>query len=146
MTDPRHRTNSSTIDQANVVIRPPVAWFLLVAVGLALNMLSPQTFLPIGLPAFRIGVGVFIAGIIVAVLAIVQFRRAGTRIEPHTPTVVIVDSGIFAHTRNPMYVGLYTCMVGVAVALNSLWILGMLIPLYLVIRYGVIARESQRLL
>jgi protein-S-isoprenylcysteine O-methyltransferase Ste14 len=32
--------------------------------------------------------------------------------------------------------------VGLAVGFNSLWILGMLVPFFLVIRYGVVAREE----
>ena len=33
-------------------------------------------------------------------------------------------------------------IVGVAIALNSLWILLTVVPFYLVIRYGVVAREE----
>ena len=32
--------------------------------------------------------------------------------------------------------------VGLAIGFNSLWILAALVPFYLVIRYGVIAREE----
>jgi protein-S-isoprenylcysteine O-methyltransferase Ste14 len=31
---------------------------------------------------------------------------------------------------------------GLAIGFNSLWILGMLLPFYLVLRYGVVAREE----
>ena len=44
--------------------------------------------------------------------------------------------------RNPIYVGAHLGTVGVAVALNSLWILATLVPFYLIIRYGVVAREE----
>jgi protein-S-isoprenylcysteine O-methyltransferase Ste14 len=77
-----------------------------------------------------------------AVLAIAQFRRAGTDVQTHTPTAAIVDTGVFALSRNPIYVGAHIGTVGVAIALDSLWILAMLVPFYLVIRYGVVAREE----
>ena len=41
-----------------------------------------------------------------------------------------------------MYLGAHIGIVGVAIALNSLWILSTLVPSYLVIRYGVVAREE----
>jgi protein-S-isoprenylcysteine O-methyltransferase Ste14 len=35
--------------------------------------------------------------------------------------------------------------VGLAVAANSLWLLGLLVPLLALIRYGVVAREERYL-
>ncbi len=49
---------------------------------------------------------------------------------------------MFAFTRNPIYAGAHIGTVGVAIALNSLWILSTLVPFYFVIRYGVMAREE----
>ncbi len=49
---------------------------------------------------------------------------------------------MFAFTRNPIYVGAHIGTIGVAIALNSLWILATLVPFYFVIRYGVVAREE----
>jgi hypothetical protein len=36
----------NTVDTAQVIIRPPLAWGLAVIVGLALNWLVPLPFLP----------------------------------------------------------------------------------------------------
>ncbi len=99
-------------------------------------------FLPAGVPAAWVGGGVWLAGFVLAVLAIRQFRRAGTEVQTHTPTAAIVDTGVFAFSRNPIYVGAHIGTVGVAIALNSLWILAMLVPFYVIIRYGVVAREE----
>jgi len=44
--------------------------------------------------------------------------------------------------RNPIYVGAHIGTVGVAIALDSLWISATLVPFYFVIRYGVVAREE----
>jgi protein-S-isoprenylcysteine O-methyltransferase Ste14 len=46
-----------------------------------------------------IGVGFGITGI----LTFPQFRTA---VQPHRPASVLVDTGIYADTRNPMYTGL----------------------------------------
>ncbi len=107
-----------------------------------LDFLVPLPFAPAGFPAAWVGSGVWLAGFALAVLAIRQFRGAGTEVQTHTPTAVIVDTGVFAFTRNPIYVGAHIGTVGVAIALNSLWILATLVPFYLVFRYGVVAREE----
>ncbi len=88
------------------------------------------------------GGGVWLAGFVLAGLAIAQFRRAGTEVRTHTSTAAIVDTGVFAFSRNPIYVGAHIGTVGVAIVLDSLWILLTLVPFYLVIRYGVVAREE----
>ena len=129
-------------DHANVVVHPPILWIVLVAAAYGLDRALPLPFLPSGFPAVWIGVAIWLLGFALAALAIAQFRRAGTDVSTEIPTRRIVDTGVFAWSRNPIYVGAHLGTVGVAVALNSLWILAMLVPFYLVIRYGVVAREE----
>ena len=58
------------------------------------------------------------------------------------PTTTIVDGGPYRLTRNPIYLGMVTGLIGLAIALNSLWLLLALVLFALVIRYGVVAREE----
>ena len=132
----------SSSDHADVVIRPPILWVLLVAAGIGLDFLISLPFMPEGFPAAWVGGGVWLAGFALAALAIRQFRRAGTEVQTNTPSAAIVDSGVFAMSRNPIYVGAHIGILGVAIALDSLWTLSMLVPFYLVIRHGVVAREE----
>ena len=127
---------------ADVLVRPPLLWILLVAAGYGLDLLLPLPFLPIGVPVVWLGVAVWILGFVFASLAIAQFRRADVDVSTHTATVAIVDTGIFALSRNPIYVGAHIGIVGAAIALNSLWILATLVPFYAIIRFGVVAREE----
>jgi protein-S-isoprenylcysteine O-methyltransferase Ste14 len=53
-----------------------------------------------------------------------------------------VTSGIHGRSRNPIYVGLFLIYVGIGVAARSPWILIFTLPLALVMRYGVVAREE----
>ena len=129
-------------DNANVAVPPPVLWILLLAVGCGLDFWLPLTFLPIGFPAVWVGGAVWLAGFVLAAVAIAQFRGAGVDERTNTPTAEIVDTGVFAFSRNPIYVGAYIVTVGVAIIYNMLWILATLIPFCLVIRYGVVAREE----
>ncbi len=129
-------------DNANVAVHPPVLWILLLAAGCGLDFLLPLRFLPTGFPAVWVGGGVWLAGFALAAVAIAQFRRAGVDERTNTPTTTIVDTGLFAFSRNPIYAGAFIATVGVAVIYNMLWILATLVPFYLVIRYGVVAREE----
>ncbi len=132
-------------DRANVMVQPPVLLILVVTVGYGLDFFMPLTFLPAGFPAAWVGGGVWLVGFALAGLAIAQFRSTGVEEQVHTPTAEIVDSGLFAFSRNPIYVGTCIAIVGVAIVYNMLWILAMLVPFYFVIRYGVVAREEEYL-
>ena len=59
---------------------------------------------------WRLGTGLLLlaAGLLVAVTGVLEFRRARTTVNPTTPqaTSSMVRSGIYRHTRNPMYLGM----------------------------------------
>src|SRR5262249_48840277 len=48
----------------------------------------------------------------------------------------------YRFTRNPIYLAMVLGLIGLAIAFDSLWILATLVLFYLVIRYGVVAREE----
>jgi len=62
------------------------------------------------------------AGIVIAATALSQFRSASTTINPHRleNTTSLVRTGIFAYSRNPMYVGLVLILAAWAVWLGSI--------------------------
>jgi Phospholipid methyltransferase len=114
-----------TADTAQVIIRPPLAWGLAVIAGLSLDWLVPLPLLPIDLPEGWLGAIVFVLAV-----------------PTNLPTTTIVDTGPYRFTRNPLSLGMVMGLIGLAIALNSLWLLLTLVPFAVVIRYGVIAREE----
>jgi len=72
----------------------------------------------------------------------VTMTRAGSNVPTSLPTTTIVNTGPYRFTRNPIYLGMVLGLIGLAIALNSLWLLLMLVPFALVIRYGVVTREE----
>ena len=129
-------------DTANVIIRPPIAWAVAVLVGSGLNWLMPLPFIPAAVPAGGLGAMVFALALALVAWAIVTMTRAGSNVPTSLPTTTIVNTGPYRFTRNPIYLGMVLGLIGLAIALNSLWLLLMLVPFALVIRYGVVTREE----
>jgi protein-S-isoprenylcysteine O-methyltransferase Ste14 len=132
-------------DHSNAIVRPPLAWALAFIAGLLLDRLYPLPFLPPSFPARWLGIIVFAAAFGFALWAIATIRISGSAVETVNPTTTIVTYGPFEYTRNPIYLSMLVGQIGLAIGLNTLWILVTLIPFYFVLRYGVIAREESYL-
>jgi protein-S-isoprenylcysteine O-methyltransferase Ste14 len=133
---------SDTADTAQVIIRPPIAWALAVLAGLALNWLMPLPFVPGMLPAGWLGATVFALALVLVAWAIATMTRSGSNVPTSLPTTTIVDTGPYRFTRNPIYLGMFLGLAGLAIASDNLWLAATLVPFALVIRYGVVAREE----
>jgi protein-S-isoprenylcysteine O-methyltransferase Ste14 len=55
----------------------------------------------------------------------------------------VVSGGPYSHSRNTIYVAMVLIYAGIGVAVDGPWILGLLVPLVAVMRYGVIAAEER---
>jgi protein-S-isoprenylcysteine O-methyltransferase Ste14 len=134
-----------TADTADVLVHPPIAWALAVLAGIALKWLVPLTFLPVDLPSSWLGATVFGLALALGVWAVVTMTRAGSNVPTNRPSRTIVQNGPYRFTRNPIYLGMFMGQIGLAFAFDTLWLLITLVPLALVIRYGVVAREERYL-
>ena len=132
----------NTADTAQVIIRPPLAWGLAIIAGLTLNWLVPLPFLPADLPAGWLGAMVFVLAVALFAWAIVTITRAGSKVPTNRPTTTIVEAGPYRFTRNPIYLGMFLGLIGLAIAFDNLWLLILLVTFALVIRYGVVGREE----
>src|SRR6516164_477561 len=124
-------------DAAQVIIRPPLAWGLAVIAWLA-----PVPLLPADLPAGGLGAMVFVLALALFAWAIVTITRVGSNVPTNLPTTTVVRSGPYRFTRNPIYLAMFLGLIGLALAFDNFWLLMMLVPFALVIRYGVVAREE----
>ena len=131
-----------TAGTAQVIIRPPLAWGLAVIAGLALNWLVPLPFLSADLPVGWLGAILFVLALALGVWAVMTMTKAGSNVPTNRPTITIVEHGPYRFTRNPIYLGMFLGLIGLAIAFDNLWLLMMLAPFALVIRYGVVAREE----
>ncbi len=131
-----------TADNAHVIVRPPLAWGLTIIAGVLLDWLLPLRFLPPDLPARWIGGTVVVLALALGVWAVVTMTRAGSNVPTNRPSTTIVERGPYRFTRNPIYSGMFLCVIGLAIAFDTLWLLITLVPFVLVVRYGVVAREE----
>jgi protein-S-isoprenylcysteine O-methyltransferase Ste14 len=101
-------------------IPPPVMALLAGVVMAALNRYWPLAQCLQGAQR-SVGIVLALAGAATTALAMGRFRAAGTTINPLDPAraTALVESGLFRHTRNPMYVGLALVLAGLAAWLGS---------------------------
>lgn len=78
-------------------------------------------------------------------LAFRQMIRNKTTIHPAGTTTTIVRNGLYAYTRNPMYIALSLLYIGVCVMTNAYWGLLLLGPLLIAVQKGIIEREEHYL-
>ena len=68
-----------------------------------------------------LGVVPIVVGVLIAVLASRQFAQVGTNIVPLTKSTALVTNGMFARSRNPMYLGMVLTLAGLAWMLIPFW-------------------------
>jgi len=129
-------------DHADVLVPPPLALVLSVAAGWLADRIWPAPFLPPAPPLWALGLAVIALGVAIGFWAVVQFRRARTSVNVTRPTTAILSTGPYRYSRNPIYLGMLLVVAGFAVALDSLWQFAALAALYVVLHWGVVAREE----
>ena len=131
-------------DNSGVRFPPPLIYIVGLLVGWLLERKYPLATLP---RSFAI------AGGIVLVIAGLALSRAGARaiwkanssIIPIRPTTAIVSEGVFALTRNPMYLSMVIIYAGIALLIGSAWAF-ILLPLVIIaVDRLVIAKEERYL-
>src|SRR5947209_13699772 len=80
-----------------------------------------------------------------ALWALITMKSAGTNVNPAKPALTIVRDGPFRFTRNPMYLALCLLQLALGFLLNDWITLLFVIPLAMILHYGVILREERYL-
>jgi protein-S-isoprenylcysteine O-methyltransferase Ste14 len=137
-------------DLPGVIAPPPLIYAAMLALALGADFIvgGPSIDELLGLPdqavAF-VGAVLFGAGIALPVAAIFRFRAAGTEVIPYRPASALVTTGVYRFTRNPMYLGMTLVYAGLSLIADSVIALAGLVPLIIIVTYGVIQREERYL-
>ena len=116
-------------------------------ISIAINFVVPFS-VPQGI--FRqilipVGIVLIIIGIDLVVLARREFAYFSQPTDPGHPTSKVVKTGVFAISRNPLYLASVLVFLGLALALNILWAVVMLLLSIIICLYVLIIPEEQYL-
>jgi protein-S-isoprenylcysteine O-methyltransferase Ste14 len=130
-------------DTAGVIARPPVLFLIALLLGHTSDRVLPIPFAVSENPACAIVAAVLIlCGLMLAGGGIRDFARAATPVPTNQPVRALVATGVHGWSRNPIYVGMFLVYAGIGVGARSAWTVILALPLAVVIRYGVVAREE----
>lgn len=143
----RMTSNHAANDHGPGVHVPPPLFFV---AGFAIGALVHR-FVAIPAPwgairaVTRTGTVLVMLGIACMCTGALTFLLAKTTVMPHRPASALVTHGIYAYTRNPMYLGFTTAYVGAALAAGLVMPLVLLPPVLLLLTVFVIRREERYL-
>jgi protein-S-isoprenylcysteine O-methyltransferase Ste14 len=134
-------------DNPGVLVFPPLIPLANLLLGIALGWVAPLGVLARLPQAPRIAAGglTCLIGLAMMIAARREFRRGGTNAVPSKPALALLTTGIFAWTRNPMYVGGGFLLIGVALVFALDWVPLLYLPSLLLLHVGIIRREERYL-
>jgi len=122
---------------------PPPIYFL---AGLVVMILL-NSFVPIGrwlyYPWRYLGIIIIALGFSLSAGSGIFFRKLGTNPRPGTRATLIVTKGAFKHTRNPMYLGLITMLIGASILLGTFSPLIVIPIIFLILHTKFVLREEK---
>src|SRR5215467_6085650 len=129
---------AATRDTPGVIVFPPLILLAVLVLGLLLDHVLPLNIVEALSRTLRLIVGLllFLFGASFPIRVRRAFEAAGTNIRPDQPTNALVTSGLFAHARNPVYLGGLIAIFGLALGLGSNWMAILIVPAFLVLHYG----------
>jgi protein-S-isoprenylcysteine O-methyltransferase Ste14 len=92
-----------------------------------------------------LGGGAAAAGIALAVSANRTFARIGTNVLPSKPALALATTGVFARTRNPIYVGNCLLLLGIALGFALDWALLLLAASLPLLHRSIVLHEERYL-
>lgn len=110
---------ASAEDTPDYPICPAIPPLVALALIIILALVAPVDFLPqaaslaAGIPLFALGLGTWVWGV-------VSLKRGDESPDPRTTTDRLITSGAFRLSRNPIYLGGTTGLLGLALLLDTL--------------------------
>lgn len=132
-------------DVANLgLVRPPLVYLISLISGAVIQLATPFPFLP-GTLAVPLGAPLVVVAIALFAYSVATFRAAGTPVPARKPTTMIVRAGPYRFSRNPIYLAFSLFQLGIAMWVNSVWLLATLVGAVALMHHFVIQREEEYL-
>jgi protein-S-isoprenylcysteine O-methyltransferase Ste14 len=134
----------SSPDNPGVAVPPPVLFGGAFIVVLVLQWAWPLRIVrePVAVP---LGLALLLFSLGIALWGRTTMHGAGTNISPLKSAIHLVVSGPYRFSRNPLYVAITLLFLGLTMLLNSWWGVILLVPVLLILHFGVVRREEKYL-
>lgn len=130
-------------DAPDIKLYPPYLAIIAPLAAVILDWVLPLGWAFAG-PYWQLALG-FLLGLVALWLAVAgtrAFKAAGTNIDPKQEALVLVDSGPYRITRNPMYLGMITLQLALAFLFSLEWSLLAAVVLWAALNWGVVVHEE----
>ena len=122
-------------------IHPPVLLLIHVLAAFLLNWLVPLPFASPKSLKWTDYILVFV-GLGFAFSAVNQFAKIHTTLDPHGSVSVVVTSGVYRYSRNPIYLGFVCTLIGLPLALDN--VRGVVLrPLLMMSLYQLVIKHEE---
>ena len=132
-------------DHPKVVAFPPLLWLIGAVVSVLVHYFVFSIQILAQPLAMILGIVCLLVGPSLALPALLTMRAAGTNANPAKAALLIVRGGPYRFTRNPMYLALCLVQAGIGFLLNDWITLLFVVPLGLVLHFGVVLPEERYL-
>ena len=131
-------------DRAPVRVIPPIIPVLAMMAGFAVHALAPYPIGPNG-PVRLVGLLMIVLSIGVVLAAARELARHRTAFDVRKSTTTLVTGGIYAVSRNPVYLAMMLLTIGIALGMNSIAMLIAALPAGSALCLAVIRPEERYL-
>ncbi len=130
-------------DGAAVRFPPPLVPLIALAVGAAIQaLLGPLPNPLTGASRYLVGGVLFVTGVAILLAANGHFRKTGQDPKPWKASPELIGGGIYAWTRNPMYLGMGVVQTALGIAAANVWLV-LLVPLSGLAIYRIAIRHEE---
>jgi len=129
-------------DTPAVHIPPPVIVTVFLILGLVCDHYLNNTFGAASARLVYVGYVLCVFGFALVGWCAGLYRQSKTSIMPHTADSNMIETGPFGRSRNPIYLSMLVVFVGICLIADAPAALLFVVPVYLALRYYVIAREE----
>ena len=130
-------------DNPGVVLPPPLIYVVLFASSILLHRISPFRWNFLTDTICRWGGPVFIiCSLLLLFASLWRFFESGNTLITFRPSRSLQKTGIYAYTRNPMYLGLLLLYSGIAFLKGNPWTFILIPFLILIVEVFVIRKEE----
>ncbi|MBR0963631.1 isoprenylcysteine carboxylmethyltransferase family protein [Bradyrhizobium diazoefficiens] len=139
--------SETSLDRPDVMVFPPVIPLGTLVVAGVLQWLLPIGMLASAGSPLRLTAGIILmlAGLLTVSAGRRALQRGKTNISPSLPATALVTDGVFAYTRNPLYVGGTFAMCGIALLFDLDWMLLLMLPACVLLHFAVVLPEEHYL-